>query len=166
MTVRGQNAQVTGDTVGQNAMVQTTFGGVDLRGVKGGARVTAQNSPVRLTGIGGEAWAKTTFAATTIEDVGGPITVESQNGSVTAAARSGACKPIALRTTFAPIRVIVPAGVGYTVTARTTFGKIKSDTDLTVSGQLGEGVVDGKIAGGGCELRLTGQNSNIDITKR
>jgi hypothetical protein len=62
--------------------------------------------------------------------------------------------------------VTVPAGVGYTVTARTTFGKIHSEADLTVNGQIGEGAVDGKIAGGGCELRLTGQNSNIDILKR
>ena len=59
----------------------------------------------------------------------------------------------------------VPAGVGYTVTG-TTFGRIKSQADLTVNGQIGEGVVDGKIAGGGCEMRLTGQNSNIDIFKR
>lgn len=166
LTVRAQNSQVTGDTVGENAVIETSFGGVDLRGVKGGARVTAQNAPVRLVDIAGEVFAKTTFASTTVENAGGAINVDNQNGSVTVAAKPGPCKPIVLRTTFSPIAVTVPAGVGYTVTARTTFGKIKSQADMTVNGQIGEGVVDGKISGGGCELRLTGQNSNIDIFKR
>jgi DUF4097 and DUF4098 domain-containing protein YvlB len=167
LNVRAQNAQVTGDNVGESAVIETSFGGVDLRTVKGGARVTAQNSPIRLTDIAGEVYAKTTFAATTVENIGGPITVESQNGMVTASGRPGAaCKPIALRTTFAPIRVTVANGVGYTVSARTTFGKIHSEAELTVNGQIGEGVIEGKIAGGGCELRLIGQNGNIEIVKR
>jgi hypothetical protein len=166
LSVRAQNSQVSGDNVAESAVVETTFGGVDVRGVKGSARVTAQNSAIRLSDIGGEVSAKTTFAGTTVENAGGPITVDSQNGSVTAVAKPGACKPIVLKTTFSPIKVTVPAGVGYTVTARTTFGKIRSDLELTLNGSLGEGVVDGKIAGGGCELRLTGQNGNIDILKR
>lgn len=166
LTVRGQNSQVSGDTVGGNAVIDTTFGNVDVRGVKGGARVTAQNSPIKLMGVGGEVLAKTTFASTTVEDAGGAITVDSQNGAVVAVARPGPCKPIILRTTFSPIQVTVPGGVGYTLNAHTTFGKIKSQADLTVNGPIGEGVVEGKIAGGGCELRLTGQNSNIDIFKR
>jgi hypothetical protein len=166
LSVRGQNSQVSGDNVAESAVIETTFGGVDVRGVKGGARVTAQNSAIRLADVGGEVSTRTTFAGTTVENIGGPITVDSQNGSVTAAPKSGPCKPIVLRTTFSPIKVTVPAGVGYTLTARTTFGKISSDLDITLSGALGEGVVDGKIAGGGCELRLTGQNGNIEIVKR
>ena len=66
------NAQITGDTVAESATVETTFGGVDLRDVKGGARVTAGNSSIRLTGIGGEAYAKTTFNGMTISRCRGP----------------------------------------------------------------------------------------------
>jgi hypothetical protein len=167
LTVRGQNAQVAGDTVAENAVIETTFGGVDIRGVKGSVHVTAQNSPLRLIDIGGEVYAKTTFAGTTVENSAGPITVESQNGMVTVAPRAaGGCKPIVLRTSFAPIRVTIPSGIGYTVSAHTTFGKIRSEADLTLNGQIGESVVEGRIAGGGCELRLTGQNGNIEILKR
>ena len=54
-----------------------------------------------------------------------------------------------LRTTFAPIKVTVLNGVGYTVSARTTFGRIKSEADLTLNGQIGDGVIEGKIGGGG-----------------
>ena len=111
--VLAQNSTVTGDTVGETATVQTSFANVDLRGVKGGARVTAGNAAIRMAGIGGEVFAKSSFAGITVEDVGGPVTVENGNGSVTVTARPGqACQPIAIQTSFAPIRVAVPAGLG------------------------------------------------------
>ena len=125
------------------------------------------NSGIRMAGIGGEVYAKTTFAGTVVEDAGGPVTVESGNGSVSVTAKAGqACKPIAIQTTFAPIRVAVPAGVGYTVTGRTSFGRIQSEQEMTVSGAIAGDSINGKINGGGCEMRLTNQNGNIDIVKR
>lgn len=166
VTVHATNAQITGDTVTESATVETTFGRVDLRNVKGGTRVTAGNSAIRLTGIGGEAYTKTTFNGITISDVAGPVTVENQNGSVIVEAKGGAkCQPISLRTTFGPIRVTIPAAGGYNVTARTSFGRIHSDADITVTGNLSPDSLTGKIGSGGCDLRLMDQNGNIDILK-
>jgi hypothetical protein len=165
LTVTAGNSSIAGDTVGGNASIATTFGSIEVRGIKGGARVdSANNTNVRMTGIGGEAYVKTTFGGVTLTDVAGPITVENQNGSVTVEARPGQhCEPISLHTSFGPIRVTVPAGIGYNVNAHTTFGRIRSDAELTVSGALGPDSVTGKIAGGGCDLRLMNQNNGIDI---
>jgi hypothetical protein len=166
LNVHAQNATIAGDTVGESATVETTFGSVDLRGVKAGARVTAGNSSIRLSGIGGDVYAKTSFAPVNISDGAGPVTVESNNSSVTVEAKPGQrCQPISLNTSFGPIRVIVPNGIGYNVTARTTFGRIHSEPDLTISGDIGGNMLNGKIAGGGCELRLMDQNGGIDIVK-
>jgi hypothetical protein len=166
LNVHASNAKIFGDTVGGSATVETTFGSVDLRGVKAGARVTAGNSPIRLTGIGGDVYAKTSFAGIDISDAAGPVIVESANGSVTVEARSGQrCQPISLNTSFGPIRVTVPNGIGYNVTARTSFGQIHSEADMTISGNVGGDALNGKISGGGCELRLTDQNGSIDILK-
>jgi hypothetical protein len=165
--VVAQNTSVTGDTVGEAATVQTSFGNVDLRAVKGGARVTAGNTAIRMAGIGGEAYAKTSFAGVTVEDAAGPVTVENANGSVTVSVKAGQpCRPIAIQTSFAPIRVAVPAGLGYTVSGKTSFGRIHSEPEMAVSGALTADSVNGKISGGGCEMRLTDQNGNIDIVKR
>jgi hypothetical protein len=166
VTVRAQNAQVTGDTVSDSAVVETSFGGVELRDVKGGARVTATNSPVRLAGVGSDVYAKTSFNGVTITDAAGPITVEAQNASVTVQPRKGAkCQPLTLGTSFGPIRVALPEGIGYTLTARTTFGRIHSDYDLAVSGDVSRDSLAGKIAGGGCDVKLINQNNTIDIVK-
>ena len=167
VTVQAQNAEVTGETVGEAASIQTSFGNVDVRGIKGGARVTAGNSTVRLTDIGGEVYAKTSFGGVTVDRAGGPVTVEDGNGSVTVIMAPGqGCRPIALHTSFAPIQVTLPAGAEYDVTAKTSFGRIHSEHELTVNGALGGDQITGKIGGGGCELRLTNQNGNIDILKR
>jgi hypothetical protein len=37
---------------------------------------------------------------------------------------------------------------------------------MTVSGAIAGDSINGKINGGGCEMRLTNQNGNIDIVKR
>jgi hypothetical protein len=80
--------------------------------------------------------------------------------------RKAGCRPLAIQTSFAPIRVAVPAGLGYTVRGRTSFGQIHSEQEMAVSGALTANSVSEKIAGGGCEMRLTNQNGNIDIVKR
>jgi hypothetical protein len=131
--------------------------------------VTTGNSPIRLTGIGGEVFAKATFAGVTIGDAAGPITVENQNGSVIVDTKAGSrCEPISLRTSFGPIRVTIPRGTGYNLAARTSFGRIHTDTGaaITVSGDIAQDVLNGKIGAGGCDLRLMGQNTNIDILTR
>lgn len=162
LTVRASNATISGDTVGESATVETSFGGVDPRAVNGSARVTAGNSSTRLSGIAGEAYAKTSFNGITEGDAAGPVTAENRNGSVTVETKPGQkCQPIPLHTSFGPIRVAIPGGTGYNVTARTSFGRIHSDADMTVLGNIGGDELRGKITGGGCEMRLTNQNGNI-----
>jgi hypothetical protein len=169
LTIGAQNSAIRADGVNESATAETTFGSVDLRNVRGGARVTAGNSSIRLTAIGGEIYAKSTFNGITVNDSAGPITVENQNGSVVVDAKGGAgCKPISLRTTFGPIRVTTPRGTGYNLTARTSFGRIHTDpgSQVTLSGDITPDNLNGKIGAGGCDLRLTGQNGNIDILSR
>jgi hypothetical protein len=89
-------------------------------------------------------FARTSFAGVTVSDAAGPVTVENQNGSVTVETRQGArCQPVGVQTSFAPIRVAVPAGAGYNVTARTSFGSIHSEHEMTITGDVGRDAVSG-----------------------
>ena len=163
-TVHAENSQVTGDTVDGPVTIETTFGGIDLHGVKGGAHLTGQNAAIRATDIGGEVYARTSFGGVTIEDVAQPITVENSSGSITVRAKAAnQCRPISLSTTFGPIRVSLPSGQGYDVGARTSFGRISTKPPITITGQTGNESISGKIAGGGCQLKLVDQSGDIDI---
>lgn len=169
VVTHGQNTSINGDTVSGSVTAETSFGAVDVRGVKGQARVTAGNAAVRLSDIGGEVYAKTSFDGVAVESAGGPVTVESANGSITVTLRPGPCKPVSLRTSFGPIRVTLPGAgpgaAGYNLSAKTSFGRIQSEPEITVIGNISTDQITGKIGPGGCELRLVNQNGNIDILK-
>jgi hypothetical protein len=75
----------------------------------------------------------------------------SGNGSVAVEPKATQrCQPISIHTSFGPIRVTVPAGVGYDVAAITSFGRIHSEVDMTVSGNVSNQDLNAKIRGGGC----------------
>jgi hypothetical protein len=117
--------------------------------------------------VKGDTSAKTSFGAVSLDDIGGNITVDNQNGAVmlTAARGSSACKNISAKTSFSPIQVRLPESAGYTLTARTSFGRINSELPITTSGQVGGDSLTGKIGNGGCTLSLTNSNGSIEILK-
>lgn len=86
----------------------------------------------------------------------------NQNGSVEV--RAG-CQPITARTSFSLLRVYVPEGEAYDVEARTSFGKVISEHAISVSGEVGGSSLVGKMGSGGCVLRLTNSNGNVEILK-
>jgi len=59
----------------------------------------------------------------------------------------------------------LPENASYDVTARTSFGHIKTDFPVTTSGDLGSDSLNGKIGNGGCRLSLTNSNGGIEILK-
>jgi hypothetical protein len=70
-----------------------------------------------------------------------------------------------LRSSFGPIRVALPANSNYDLTADTSFGDIRTEFPLSVSGRLNSKSVSGKIGSGGCRLDLGNQNGGIEVLK-
>jgi DUF4097 and DUF4098 domain-containing protein YvlB len=110
---------------------------------------------------------RTSFGAVTLEGVGGAIDVDNQNGAVDIRRLVGkACQKISVKTSFAPIRIALPDNASYTMTARTSFGKIHSDFSITTAGALSGESLSGKIGDGRCEMTLSDSNGNIEIVKK
>ncbi|MCI0723184.1 MAG: DUF4097 domain-containing protein [Acidobacteria bacterium] len=151
--VKSSFGSVRADRIGGKLTVETNNGSVSAKTVKGGVFVRNSFSPVYLDGIQGG------------------VEVYNQNGSIEVAGLQGkpvgaqACPGLILKTSFAPIRVYLPEGGSFAVTARTSFGRINSELPLTVSGSLGNDSLTGKIGTGECDLNLTNANGNIDILK-
>jgi hypothetical protein len=163
-SVISQNSNVSLANIGEDATVKTSFGLVKIDRVGGNLRVEGQNSGVEASGVRGGANVKTSFAGVTLDSVGGSVDIENQNGSVQVTAKSAkGCDPVSIRTSFAPMRVRVPSDGGYTVTAKTSFGKIHSDLPMMVSGSLTQDSISGKIGNGACPMNLINQNGSIDI---
>jgi hypothetical protein len=109
----------------------------------------------------------TSFASVTLEAIGGRIRVDNQNGaiSVSASRPASGCRDISLKTSFSSIRVGVSEGLGYNLTARTSFGRVNTELPITATGSMGGETLNGTIGSGGCQLQLTNSNGNIEITK-
>jgi len=161
------NGSITLTDIGGDTFAKTSFGSVSADRISGNLIVENTNGSVTARNVKGEAEVTTSFAGVTLDSVGGKITVDNQNGgiSVTAARPASGCRDITLKTSFSSIRVRVPDGLGYNVTARTSFGRISTDLPITATGGIGPESLNGTIGSGGCQLRLSNANGGIEINK-
>ena len=161
------NGGITLTDVGGDTYAKTSFGSVSTERIGGNLTVENSNGSVTARNIKGDAGVRTSFAGVTLESIGGKITVDNQNGaiSVTATRPASGCRDISLKTSFSSIRVRVPDGVGYNLTARTSFGRISSELPVSSTGNIGGDTLNGTIGSGGCQLQLTDSNGSIEIAK-
>jgi DUF4097 and DUF4098 domain-containing protein YvlB len=153
--------------IGGDTYAKTSFGSVSAEGIAGHLTVENANGSVTARSVKGDTVVNTSFAGITLESIGGRIAVDNQNGaiSVTAMRPASGCHGISLKTSFSSIRVRVPEGVGYNVTARTSFGRVSSELPVTATGTMGGDTLNGTIGSGGCQLLLTDSNGSIEILK-
>jgi DUF4097 and DUF4098 domain-containing protein YvlB len=161
------NGRVSLADVGAAAYVKTSFGLVDAARIGGDLTVESANGAVRVSDVKGGASVRTSFGPVSLQGVEGPVDVDNQNGSIEVL-RSGAakgCRNISLKTSFAAIRFFPPENAGYSINARTSFGKIRSDFPVAPAEGLSESSLRGKIGDGRCELTLTNANGSIELLK-
>jgi DUF4097 and DUF4098 domain-containing protein YvlB len=161
------NGAITLTDIGADAYAKTSFGSVLAEHVNGNLTVEDSNGSVTARNVKGDATVNTSFAGVTLESIGGRIRVDNQNGaiSVFAVRPASGCRDISLKTSFSSIRVHIPEGVGYNLTARTSFGRVSSELPVTATGNLGGDSLNGTIGAGGCQLQLTDSNGSIEIAK-
>jgi DUF4097 and DUF4098 domain-containing protein YvlB len=161
------NGAITLTDIGGDTYAKTSFGSVLLERVSGNLTVENNNGSVTARSVKGDASVRTSFSGVTLDGVGGKISVDNQNGgiAVTASRPSSGCRDILLKTSFSSIRVQIPQGLGYNVTAHTSFGRISSDLPVTSTGSIGGDTLNGTINGGGCVLQLNNANGSIEIAK-
>ena len=160
------NGMVRVNRVGGQATIRNTFAAIEIQDA-GGIDVTNGNGSVRAQGVRGGAKVHTSFGGITLENVSGAVDASNANGSITVTSnQTGGCQPITLKTTFGPVKLMLPDNVNYNVSASTSFGGISTDFPVSISGQTNSESISGKIGNGGCELKITDSNGRIDILKR
>jgi len=168
LRVRAQNGEVSAADVTGPANLRTSFGLAEADRIQGDLTVENANGGVHATAIQGFANIRTSFSQVLVDGVGGRVDVDNSNGAIevhVTPGKGGACSPISLKNSFGPIRVFLPESGSYAVDARTSFGRIRSELPLTVSGSPSTEVLQGKIGDGKCPLTLSDSNGNIEIQK-
>jgi DUF4097 and DUF4098 domain-containing protein YvlB len=167
LEVRGESAKVAIADVKKDASLRSSFEDIEARRVGGRLTVAAESANVLAEDIGGASDVRTSFGDVVLRRVAGPITVAGESAGV--AIEDVKCPPagclIDVRTTFRPIEVTLPAGIGVRGTARATFGRVLTDLPVTLmqSRELETQVVSFGEGEGGITLQL---KTNGDITVR
>ncbi len=161
------NGGISLTDIGGDTFAKASFGSVSTERINGNLTVENSNGSVTARNVKGDAGVNTSFAGVMLESIAGRITVDNQNGaiSVTAMRPASGCRDISLKTSFSSIRVRIPEGLGYNLTARTSFGRISSEMPVTSTGSIGGDSLNGTIGSGGCQLQLTDSNGSIEIAK-
>jgi hypothetical protein len=161
------NGAITLADIGGDTYAKTSFGSVLIERVNGNLTVENNNGSVTARSVKGDASVRTSFSGVTLEGIGGKISVDNQNGGVAVVVSRPAsgCRDIVLKTSFSSIRVQIPQGLGYNLSAHTSFGRISSQPPVTSTGSMGGDTLNGTINGGGCLLQLNNANGSIEIAK-
>ncbi len=163
--IESGNASVVVQKAGGSASIKTSFGMIQATDIGGSVSAENSNGSVKVSNAKG-AQVITSFGSVSLDGISGPIQVENQNGTVDAGSTlRGSCQPISIRTSFSTLRVRLQPDASYRVSAKTSFGKIRSEFPLTVSGSLSNDEVNGSLGSGRCEMRLSDNNGTIEIVK-
>jgi DUF4097 and DUF4098 domain-containing protein YvlB len=159
--VKLENLDVDGQVT-----VRSDFGDLTLTEVYANAYdLLTQNGKIRVDGARGSVKAHSDFGELEVlnaENV--TLDLSSNNGGVTFSGSLGA-GPHSLKSEFGNIKLIIPAEASLAVDLQTEFGKIVSDFEITVSGNMDEKHLSGKINGGGEDLTVKTNNGNITLQK-
>jgi DUF4097 and DUF4098 domain-containing protein YvlB len=144
--------------------VRSDFGDLTLTKVDANAYdLNTQNGKISVDGARGAVKAHSDFGELEVlnaENV--TLDLSSNNGGVTFSG-SLAEGPHSVTSEFGNIKLTLPAETGLNVDIQTEFGKITSDFEITVSGELNENHWKGKFNGGGEDLTIKTQNGNITL---
>lgn len=164
--IENANGRVVAKDIRGGAVLTTSFAALDAYGIGGNLTAVNSNGAVRAFSVKGSVNARTSFGPVKVEGAGGRIDISNQNGSAEVSGLSAkGCQPVVVKTSFAPIRIFVPEGASYNVSARTSFGRISSELPLNVQGAISSESLAGKLGAGGCEMTLTDSNGSIEINR-
>ena len=165
VSITSGNGGVSLANIRGEASVKTSFGMVRANDIGGSLLVENSNGGVQASNVKG-AQVTTSFGSVMLDKVSGPLRVVDQNGSVdVTSSLSDTCQPILIRTSFSTLRIRLQPDASYRVTARTSFGSIRTDFPLNVSGSLSNDSLNSVIGSGHCEMTLTNTNGSIEILK-
>lgn len=158
----------------------TDTGSHTIDGITGPVKASSDTGRLTISNIGADVRATTDTGRIEVNRIGGFLIATADTGGVKALEIAGSIditvdsgsveaeqtKPSKIRiaTDTGQIRVKVPAGAGYDLTARTDTGRIRVEPPLTLRGSVKANDVSGKIGSGGPAMDLRTDTGGIVVS--
>ena len=144
---------------------RASYKSVNVKNLGGSLKVNGSNSSVIVDGLGGNADIVNSYKQVTLKRTGGSINVRGQNSSIEVYAieKLPAQSRIELITSYKPVTLALPEAANVKVSAYTSYGKIRSDFPVYLTGESDK---SGKLElGDGSSLVRIETSGNITLTK-
>jgi len=152
------------DCVG-DAEIYTSGGSISIGKVEGNVIAKMSGGSIKIEHAKGNVVAKTSGGSIHVEEVMGSIDASTSGGSVTASILRQPKDRCQLKTSGGSITVYLADEIAADINASTSAGRVYSDFNITVIGNISKNKIVGKINGGGPELYLRTSGGNIKIKK-
>jgi DUF4097 and DUF4098 domain-containing protein YvlB len=124
-----------------------------------------QGDELHATGAVGPLHVLTRAKEIQLEDVSGDVRIEDSNADVEIHASRNRMGNIQVDNKRGRVSLVVPAGAGFQLDARTSRGEVQSDFDLKTENNDRETHAYGQVGSGGPTVRLNTDRADIEIRK-
>jgi len=152
----------------QDVDLDVVSGGIDVQDVTGNAYLHTISGSIRAERIKGSIKATVVSGNINLKDVSEADTVEVKmtSGTVSYEGRIRSGGRYTLTNHSGSVEMIVPASSGFEFEAKTFSGRIYTDFEVRVSGEISKRKLSGVVNDGGAVVELTTFSGNIHLKKR
>lgn len=148
----------------RNLVASTNFGEINLNKVSAQSYdLDSKSGSITVDGVNGKFKAYTEFGSINISNANVVnLDILTKSGSIDFSGSLGE-GPHSLHSDFGGITLTLPPDSALNIDLLTSFGQIRSDIPVTVTGNIDEQHQVGTINGGGEELKVETKSGNVDI---
>lgn len=151
---------------GSSAELKTSGGGIRVGDVNGNVIAKTSGGSITAENINGFLEAGTSGGSIKVEDVAGSVEAKTSGGSIHASMVRQPEKGGYMKTSGGSVILYLDDDIGIDVDASTSGGKVYTDFDVTIRGELKKHQLRGKLNGGGPEYELRTSGGNIKILRK
>jgi predicted membrane protein len=149
---------------------------ITIKVPKGVTVAYMHNSPhgdeIEFKNFEGEIEVSTVHNGVVLTNVTGPMTVKTVHGDIDATLNPNMKNPISIVSVHGHVDVAIPVATKATLNLGTAYGEIFVDPDFKIEIERSEGMikysdnVNGKINGGGLDIKLSSTHNNVYLRKK
>jgi len=171
LDVKSESSKVSAVDIGRRVSVSSSYASIEVRRTGGDVTVNGESSPVLVEDPGGAVNVSNSYGYIILRGTKGSVLARGESSSVELSAVKSLPpgSMVDIRTSYNPITVTLLAGVEPKITARTEFGRIRSDYPVYIA-DTGEGGVrtealDLSVPPNAVVVRLETSSADIVIKK-
>jgi hypothetical protein len=159
VTIKKADKGVDCDAVSGNIIVQDVTGNAYLKAISGKIDAEGIRGSIKASVVSGKIALRNVSEADTVD-------AQATSGSVSYEGKIKSDGRYTLTNHSGVVEMVIPSNSGFEFEARTFSGKIQSDFEVRISGEMSKRKISGVVNKGGAVVKLTTFSGNVYLKKK